>query len=66
MTLRTDPELDAALTELSEAQGLSKQEVIRRAVLDMRERTTHRALIDRVSDEMLERYGEALDRLGKA
>ena len=66
MTLRTDPELDAALTELAKAQGLSKQEVIRRAVLDMRVRTTHRALVDRVSDEMLETYGEALDRLGRA
>ena len=34
LTLRTDEELDAALTALTELEGISRQEVIRRAVLD--------------------------------
>lgn len=66
MTLRTDPELDAALTELSETQGLSKQEVVRRAVLDMHARSLHRRLVADSSRRMIEEWGDVLDRLGKA
>jgi predicted small metal-binding protein len=44
---------------------LSKQEVIRRAVLDRHARAEHRRRIDELADEMLEQYGDALDRLGK-
>ncbi|UUZ60354.1 ribbon-helix-helix domain-containing protein [Nocardioides sp. B-3] len=36
MTLRTDAELDRALTELAQIEGVSKQEVVRRAVLARR------------------------------
>ncbi len=39
MTLRTDDERDAALTALAEAEGVSRQEMIRRAVLNEYERS---------------------------
>ena len=65
MTLRTDDELDAALDALSEAEGISKQEVIRRAVLERAERSTLRADVDRILDTELERFADALERLGQ-
>lgn len=65
MTLRIDGELDTALTELASAEGLSKQEVVRRAVLERYERTGRRARVDAVLDSELPRYADALERLGK-
>lgn len=64
MTLRTDEELERALDVLAEDEGLSRQEVIRRAVLDRYERAGHRGLIDESGALMLERWGDVLDRLG--
>lgn len=64
MTLRTDAELDAALTRLSERRGMSKQEVVRRAVLAEAERDDHRSRVDRLSAEVMTDYAEALQRLG--
>jgi predicted transcriptional regulator len=64
MTLRTDEELDRALTELAEAEGISRQEVIRRAVLEKRDRAGHRARVDSIASEVIVEYAEALDRLG--
>jgi predicted transcriptional regulator len=64
LTLRTDEELEQALSDLAESQGLSRQEVIRRAVLDMRDRSGHRTRVAEASRRMREQYGEALDRLG--
>lgn len=64
LTLRTDDELEQALDALAKSEGLSRQEVIRRAVLDRYERAGH---VDRVAastDRMLERWGDVLDRLG--
>lgn len=64
MTLRTDEELDQALTELAERLRISKQEVIRRSVLELRERTSHRSRIDATAAEVMSDYAEALERLG--
>jgi predicted transcriptional regulator len=64
MTLRTDDELDAALTALAEASGMSRQEVIRRAVLTEYARSEHRAKVDRIAREVMVEYAETLDRLG--
>ena len=64
MTLRTDDELDRALSELADAEGISKQEVVRRAVLDRHARTTHRARVEDSAGRMLERWRDVLDRLG--
>jgi hypothetical protein len=65
MTLRTDSELEHALSELAEAEGTSKQEAIRTAVIEKRDRVVHRARVDAVASDLLVEYAEALDRLGK-
>jgi predicted transcriptional regulator len=65
MTLRlTDQEADA-LRRRAELEGRSMQDVARQAVRDYIERTSKRELIDRVLDEELPRYAEALERLGQ-
>jgi predicted transcriptional regulator len=64
LTLRTDDELEAALTALAEAEGASRQEVIRRAVLERYERAGHTDRVYASADRMIERWGDVLDRLG--
>ena len=64
MTLRTDAELDEALTALAEAEGISRQEVVRRAVLRQYAESTHRAKVADSSQRMLAKWGDVLDRLG--
>lgn len=65
MTLRlTDAEADA-LRRRAEREGRSMQEVAREAVRDYVERESRRELLDRVLDEELPRYAEALQRLGE-
>lgn len=64
LTLRTDDELDAALTALSEAEGTSRQEVIRRAVLDRFERTVHQGRVEESSARLAQRWADVLERLG--
>ena len=66
LTLRTDDELDRAISELAEAEGTSKQEAIRRAVIEKRDRSTTSTRLDAVVSQVLVDYEEALDRLGKA
>jgi predicted transcriptional regulator len=66
LTLRTDEDLDRALTELAEAEGTSKQEVIRRAVVDRHERLSRRRRLDVITNDLLIEYSDALDRLGNA
>jgi len=63
-TLRTDDELEHALDQLSEQEGLSKQEVIRRAVLERYERAGHQQRVDAATDRAVARWGDVLDRLG--
>lgn len=64
--LLIDDEVNAALTDLSAQLGISQEEVLRRAVLDMRERVGHRANVARSASKVALEYAEALDRLGKA
>lgn len=64
LTLRTDGELDAALTALAEAEGTSRQEVIRRSVLERYERTVHASRVEDASSRLRERWADVLDRLG--
>jgi predicted transcriptional regulator len=64
MTLRTDAELDEALTALAQAQGISRQEVVRRAVLEQYAASTHHAKVADASQRMLDKWGDVLDRLG--
>ena len=64
LTLHTDEELERALTTLAQQEGLSRQEIIRRAVLERYERAGHRARVDDSAQRMVERWGDVLDRLG--
>jgi predicted transcriptional regulator len=64
LTLRTDDELERALDELAEAEGLSRQEIIRRAVLERYERAGHRSRVEDSTGRMLERWGDVIERLG--
>jgi predicted transcriptional regulator len=65
MTLRLDDGETEALRERAEYEGRSMQEVARQAVREYVERTSRRDLLDRVLDEDLPRYAEALRRLGE-
>jgi predicted transcriptional regulator len=64
LTLRTDDELEHALSALVEEEGLSRQEIIRRAVLERYERRGHRSRVETSSERMIDRWGDVLDRLG--
>jgi hypothetical protein len=65
MTLRLDEQETEALRRRAELEGRSMQEVARQAVRDYIERTSKRELLDRVLDDGLPRYAEALERLGQ-
>jgi predicted transcriptional regulator len=65
MTLRlTDAETDA-LRRRAEFESRSMQDVAREAVREYVERHSHDDLIDRVLDDELPRYAEALERLAQ-
>lgn len=63
-TLRTDAELERVLDELVEAEGRSRQEIVRRAILDRYERAGHVRRVSESADRMLGRWEDVLDRLG--
>ncbi len=65
MTLRLTDEERAALRRRAEREGRSMQEVAREAVRDYIERASRQELLDRVLEEELPRYAEALERLGE-
>ncbi|MGB8021386.1 MAG: ribbon-helix-helix protein, CopG family [Candidatus Nanopelagicales bacterium] len=65
MTLRLDEQETEALRQRALREGRSMQEVARQAVRDYIERTSRRELLDRVLDEELPQYAEALRRLGE-
>ncbi len=65
MTLRLTPDETEALRQRAGLEGRSMQDVAREAVRDYIERTSRRQLLDRVLDEQLPRYAEALERLGQ-
>ncbi|MFP4634976.1 MAG: ribbon-helix-helix protein, CopG family [Nitriliruptoraceae bacterium] len=64
LTLRTDDQLERALAALAEAEGLSRQEIIRRAVLERYDRAHHRARVETSTERMVDRWSDVLDRLG--
>lgn len=65
MTLRLTQDETEALRERARREGRSMQEVAREAVREYIDRTSRRELLDRVLDEDLPRYAEALRRLGE-
>jgi predicted transcriptional regulator len=65
LTLRTDDEMERALTALAEAEGASRQEILRRAVLERYERSAHVLRVDRSATRLADRWGDVLHRLGQ-
>ena len=65
MTLRLTPEDDAALTALSEAEGVSKQEAAARAIREAATRRSHEDQVAALSARGRERYADLLERLGR-
>jgi hypothetical protein len=66
LTVRTDKEMERALTSLSKLTGRSRQEVIRSAVLEMYERSAHESRVASATSEMMSRWADVLVRLGNA
>lgn len=64
MTLRTDPEFEEALAFLAAHDGGSKQEVVRRAVLERAARLGHRDRVTALSAEAKGQWADTLERLG--
>lgn len=64
MTLRTNAELEKALAALAAAEGVSRQEIIRRAVLERYERAGHVARVTNSPDRMIAKWRDVLNRLG--
>ena len=65
MTLRLTDTETQALRQRADREGRSMQEVAREAVREYIERTSRHELLDRVLDEELPRFAEALERLGQ-
>jgi predicted transcriptional regulator len=65
MTLRLTYQETEALRRRAELEGRSMQDVARQAVRDYIEENSKRNLLDRVLDQELPRYAEALERLGQ-
>lgn len=66
MNLRLTDEEQALLDDMSSASGLSKAEVLRRALVEKAIRDGHRSQVEQSLDWALERYDDLLRRLGTA
>ncbi|CAN5745633.1 hypothetical protein BH23DEI1_BH23DEI1_12890 [soil metagenome] len=66
LTVRTDDELEHALDTLCALEGLSRQEIIRRAILERLERAGHRERVDASTERMIDRWSDVIERLGRA
>jgi hypothetical protein len=65
LTVRTDERMEEALDALVELEGVSRQEIIRRSVVDRYERTVHRRRVAESGNRLAERWGDVLERLGR-
>lgn len=65
MTLRLTDQEARALRRRAELEGRPMQEVARHAIREYVEGHSRAELLDRVLDEELPRYAEALERLGQ-
>jgi predicted transcriptional regulator len=65
MTLRLTDAEAWALRRRADHEGRSMQEVARQAIREYVESHSRAELLDRVLDEELPRYAEALERLGQ-
>ncbi len=65
MTLRLDDEDQALLRALAEREGLSQQEVVRRAIREHAERITLTDDVLEIGTRAAERYSALLERLSQ-
>jgi hypothetical protein len=65
MTLRLSDTEAEVLRRRSELEGRPMQEVVRQAIREYVENHSRAELLDRVLDEELPRYAEALERLAQ-
>jgi predicted transcriptional regulator len=63
LTLRTDSELEKALDALVASEGGSRQEIIRKAVLDYWHRSDLHARVEAIGAQNLEEWGDVFERL---
>lgn len=63
LTLRTDSELEKALDALVAAEGRSRQEIIRTAVIDYYERRELHVQVESIGEENLAEWADVFERL---
>jgi hypothetical protein len=65
MTLRLDEKTNEALRQRAESEGTSMQELVKLAIVEYIERHSRQEQLDRVLDDELPRFADALRRLGE-
>ena len=65
MTLRLDQADQDALRERAAAEGISMQDVARRAIRDYIARSNHRARVSNATALILNVHADAIERLGQ-
>ena len=65
MTLRLDEEHARKLEELAQRSGTSKHDAVLRAIDEEFNRMTHRQRVTDALNQPVERWGDALERLGQ-
>ncbi|HMV73473.1 MAG TPA: ribbon-helix-helix protein, CopG family [Microthrixaceae bacterium] len=65
MTLRLDQADQDALREHAAAEGISMQDVARRAIRDYIARSNHRARVSNATELILNVHADAIERLGQ-
>lgn len=65
MTLRLDHDEQQALRDQAAAEGISMQDVARRAIREYVARRDHQHRVGAAADLILDVHAEAIDRLGR-
>ncbi|MDQ1287611.1 MAG: hypothetical protein QG622_1176 [Actinomycetota bacterium] len=65
MNLRLSDEDSALLKALAEAEGVSMHEAVLRAIRRNAEELAHTSRVRGATEEMLDHWGDVIDRLGK-
>ncbi len=66
MNLRLDEEDSELLRALAEAEHVSMHEAVLRAIRRSAREIAHTARVQEATAEMMDRWGDVLDRLGRA
>jgi hypothetical protein len=65
MTLRLTDDEQAALRDRAQAEGISMQEAVRRAVREFVVRGQHRDRVSAAARRVMDAHADAIDRLGR-